>query len=58
MSDIKLRYAWNQKSWQRNMDNRCINYLHCGQANDMYLIHMNKKCRIDRLGGVSKVVRF
>lgn len=51
----KRSYWVYQKSWWRNMDNVIINYRHIGEANNMYLIHMNKKCRIDRLGGVSKV---
>ena len=56
---FKLRWgSWKQKSWLRNMDNHCLNYLHCSESNHMYLIHMNGKCRIDRNGGVSKVLRF
>lgn len=47
-----------QKTWYFNMNNIVVNYLHMGEDNDMYLIHMNKKCRIDRLGGVSRVWRF
>ena len=56
--DVKLRYAWNQKHWMWNMNNICINYRHMGEDNHMYLVHMNQKCRIDRLGGVSKVWRW
>ena len=37
------------------MDNIVINYRHMGEENSMYLVHMNGKCRIDRLGGISKV---
>lgn len=54
----KLRVTWNQKSWYRHMDNRCTNFRHCSASGHMYLIHMYKKCRIDRSGGISKVWRF
>ena len=37
------------------MDNVVINYRHCGEKNSMYLCHMVERCRIDRLGGISKV---
>ena len=54
---MKIRVSLNQKDWLWNMNNIIINYRHKGQSNDMYLIHMFKKCRIDRLGGVSKIWR-
>ena len=50
-----IEYYCGQKDWWRNLDNLCINYRHCGEENSMYLIHMSGKCRIDRLGGISKV---
>ena len=53
-----INYSVKQKDWWRNMDNIIINYRHRGEENDMYLIHMNKRCRIDRLGGISKVMRY
>ena len=57
MINSKLHYGL-QKTWFFNMNNIFVNYLHMGEDNDMYLVHMNKKCRIDRLGGVSRVWRF
>lgn len=57
MINSKLHYGL-QKTWFFNMNNIVVNYLHMGEDNDMYLVHMNKKCRIDRLGGVSRVWRF
>lgn len=55
----KLRWSsWKQKGWYRHMDNSCINFRHCGVGSHMYSIHMLGKCRIDRLGGVSRVWRF
>ena len=44
-----FHYTFKTKRWWRNMDNRILNYLHMGEDNDMYLIHMNQKCRIDRV---------
>jgi hypothetical protein len=57
MINSKLHHGL-QKTWFFNMNNIVVNYLHMGEDNDMYLVHMNKKCRIDRLGGVSRVWRF
>lgn len=45
-----IDYRCRQKGWWRNMDNIIINYKHCSEENDMYLIHMNHKCRLDRVG--------
>lgn len=54
----KIRHSkWKQKDWYRNMDNICIDYRHMGECG-LYLVHMAGKCRIDRLGGISKVCRF
>lgn len=53
-----INYYCSQKSWWRNLDNICIYYKHMSEENDTYLCHMNKKCRIDRLGGASKIARF
>ena len=50
-----INYYCRQKDWWRNMDNVVINYRHCGEKNSMYLCHMVERCRIDRLGGISKV---
>lgn len=58
MNDRFINYSVKQKDWWQNMDNVVINYRHCGEENHMYLIHMNKRCRIDRLGGISKVMRY
>lgn len=52
--DIKIRHGY-QKPWVWNMRKIIINYQHKGEANDLYLVHMNNKCRIDRLGGISKI---
>ena len=56
MTKLHMR-TYTQKDWFRNMDNIVVNYRHRGEENHMYLIHMLGKCRIDRLGGVSKVYR-
>lgn len=45
-----IHQTWNAKRWWRNMDNRILNYLHMGEDNNMRWIHMNQKCRIDRVG--------
>ena len=54
-----IKYNSKQKDWWRNMDNIVINYRHMGEENSMYLVHMSlPKQRIDRLGGISKIMRF
>ncbi len=53
----KIRY-YDQKDWFRNMNNIVTNYKHKGEANDMYLIHMVDKCRIDRQGVCPGVWRW
>ena len=56
---IKLRYAWNQKSWFTNLNNVIINYLHKSETQDIYLIHMSRpKCRINRTCCHSRVWRW
>ena len=56
MTDKRLiEYRCKQKDWWRNMDNIVINYRHCSEENSMYLVHMNDKCRIDRVGVGSKI---
>ncbi len=36
------------------MDNKCINYLHMSECS-LRWVHMVGKCRLDRLGGISKI---
>ena len=50
----KLRYTWNQKDWYFNIGNYCIDYRHMGEC-VLDLYHMVNKCRIDRVGGFSKI---
>ena len=45
----EFHYSFKTKRWWRNMDNRILNYLHMGEDNDMHIIHMNQKCRLDRI---------
>lgn len=40
------------------MDNRILNYLHIGEDNHMRFIHMNQKCRIDRVGMPPQVMKY
>lgn len=47
---MKSHRTWNVKRWWQNMDNRILNYLHIGEDNEMRFIHMNQKCRFDRVG--------
>lgn len=47
-------YYCRQKDWWRNMDNIVINYRHMGEC-DLRFVHIGDKCRIDRLGGISKI---
>lgn len=47
---MKSHRTWNVKRWWQNMDNRILNYLHIGEDNHMRFIHMNEKCRLDRVG--------
>ena len=54
----KCNYWAKQKSWWRNMDNIIIDYLHKSETNDFYLIHMYKKCRIDRTCCYSRMFRW
>lgn len=43
-------YLCRQKDWWRNMDNKCINYIHMSESN-LNMIHMSTpKERIDRMG--------
>ena len=45
-----IDYYCRQKDWWRNMDNKCINYLHMSEAT-LNLVHMSTpKQRIDRMG--------
>ena len=55
---MKLRHTSNVKSWWWNMNDVIINYLHCGEENDLYLVHMNKKQKMDRLGYYPKIYRW
>lgn len=56
--EVVIRHSLNRKDWWWNMNNVIINYRHRGQENDLYLIHMNKKGRVDRLGCYSKIFRW
>ena len=50
MTNRLINYLSRQKSWYCNLLRIVINYLHCSEANYMYTIHMNHKCRLDRIG--------
>lgn len=45
----EFHYTFKTKRWWRNMDNRILNYLHMGEDNNMRFIHMNHRCRLDRV---------
>lgn len=47
---MKLHQTYKNKSWWRNMDNKTLNYWHIGEEFHMRTIHMNHKCRVDRMG--------
>lgn len=51
---FKIRYSLNQKDWCFNMRKHIINYQHMSEAS-LKFIHMRKKCRLDRNGGISKI---
>ena len=53
-----INYIIKQKSWYQNLLNIVINYKHRSEENDMYLIHMNDKCRIDRMGYYPSIWRW
>ena len=55
MTKRLINYIFRQKSWYRNL---LRIYWHCSEANDMYTIHMNHKCRLDRIGVEPKVWRW
>lgn len=38
------------------MDNRILDYRHMGEDNNMRWIHMNQKCRIDRVAPYPKII--
>ena len=42
-------YTLKTKRWWRNLDGRILNYLHIGEDFHMWTIHMNQKCRWDRV---------
>ena len=46
----KLHQGYCNKFWWRNMNNIIINYRHKGEETHIRFIHMNKKCRIDKVG--------
>jgi len=54
---VKIRRSWG-KSWFRDIGNRVMNYRHKGQDNDVYLIHMFHRCRIDRTCCYPRVWRW
>lgn len=53
-----INYIIKQKRWYRNLFGIVINYKHRGEENDMYLIHMNNRCRLDRIGYYPSVWRW
>lgn len=53
-----INYIVKQKSWYHNLLGIVINYKHCSEENDMYLIHMNGRCRLDRVGCYSRIWRW
>lgn len=53
-----FHYTFKTKNWWRNMDNRILNYRHMGEDNNMRWIHMNQKCRIDRVAPYPKIIIF
>ena len=52
---MKLRKGTNYKSWWWNINNIIINYRHKGEEYDMYTIHMNDRCSLDRVCPYPKV---
>lgn len=58
LSEERIRYFYTGKSWFRNMNNVIINYRHKGEANDLYLIHMNHRCELDRVACCPSVWRW
>ena len=60
MEEMKFKLRTNyfkQKPWYCNMNDIVLNYLHCSEDNLVRWIHMNHRCRLDRLGGVCKCFR-
>ena len=53
-----LDYITRQKSWYHNLLRVVINYRHRSEANAMYTIHMNHRCRLDRMGDYPSVWRW
>lgn len=51
----KLRKGSSHKSWWWNMNNIIVNYLHKSEEYDMYTIHMNDRCSLDRTCPCPKV---
>lgn len=54
----KKYYKCYQKAWWRDMDNIIINFRHIGAATHMRFIHMNNKCRLDRVARYPYTPRF
>ena len=52
---MKLRKGVNYKSWWWNINNIIRNYRHKSEEYDMYTIHMNDRCRLDRICPYPKV---
>ena len=53
-----LKYMWKQKEWYSNMRKIIINYRHMGEANSNKFLHMENKCRLDRVVCYNRVWRF
>ena len=53
-----INYIVKQKCWYQNLLDIVINYKHRSEENDMYLIHMNDKCSIDRMGYYPSIWRW
>lgn len=46
---MKFHRTCKVKRWWLNIDNKTLNYLHIGEDNNMRWIHMDNKCRLDRV---------
>lgn len=53
-----INYITKQKSWYHNLLGIVSDYKHRSEENDMYLIHMNDRCRLDRVGCYSSIWRW
>lgn len=53
-----LKYMFNQKEWYSNMRGIIVNYEHMSEANSDKFLHMENKCRLDRVVCYNRVWRF